>query len=101
MYISRTKPTTRESIMVVTSSTVAENAVCWWEGRKIRKNRRAKGKGAEFRAWGGPGIKRDFTRKKPAFLRARPAPAAPLLLQPESPPRLPQRRRTGRVIRTE
>lgn len=43
-------------MMVVTNSTVAENAVCSCEGRKIRKNRREKDKGAEFRASGGPGI---------------------------------------------
>jgi hypothetical protein len=50
-------------MMVVTNKTVAENAVCSWEGRKILKNRRETDKGLEFAASGGPGIKRDFTRK--------------------------------------
>ena len=47
--------------MVVTSSTVAENAVCWCEGRKIRRNRRETDKG--LGTSGGPVIKADFTRK--------------------------------------
>jgi hypothetical protein len=64
---------------VVTSSTVAENAVCSCEGRKIRKNRRGKDKGLELTASGGPGIKRDFTRKNRACIVPRAAPAATLL----------------------
>jgi adenosylmethionine-8-amino-7-oxononanoate aminotransferase len=43
-------------MMVVTSSTVAENAVCSWEGRNNRKNRREIDKGVELKASGGPGI---------------------------------------------
>jgi hypothetical protein len=73
MYMSRTKPTTRDSMMVVTSSTVAENAVCSCEGRKIRKNRRETDKGLGVS--GGPGIKRDFTRKNRACLVPRAVPA--------------------------
>ncbi len=32
-------PTTRESVMAVISNSVAENAVCWCEGRKKRSKR--------------------------------------------------------------
>src|SRR6266436_6056255 len=32
-------PITRESVMAAISSSVAEKAVCWWDGRKKRKRR--------------------------------------------------------------
>src|SRR5450432_1460882 len=63
-------------MMVVTSSTVAENAVCWCEGRKIRRNRRGKDIGLELTASLGPGIKRDFTWKNPACIVPQTAPEA-------------------------
>src|SRR4029077_10260370 len=36
---SRTYPMTRESMMADISSSVAEKALCWWEGRKRRRMR--------------------------------------------------------------
>src|SRR6266404_2251627 len=32
-------PITRESVMAAISSSVAEKAVCWWDGRKKRRRR--------------------------------------------------------------
>src|SRR5215470_1919450 len=43
MYISRRNPTMRGSMIVVTSSTVAENAVCSREGCSKRRKRRPNG----------------------------------------------------------
>src|SRR6266571_5459757 len=42
MYASRTYPITRESMTADISSSVAENTLCWWEGRSARSARRRK-----------------------------------------------------------
>jgi hypothetical protein len=52
MYISRTNPTTRDSMMVVIRSKVAEKAVCTRDGWNKRKKRRNNGTELEFRASG-------------------------------------------------
>jgi hypothetical protein len=62
MYISRKNPTTRESMIVVIKSTVAEKAVCSREGWNKRKKRRKSGTGPGFSASGEACIKRDSTR---------------------------------------
>ena len=48
MYISRRKPTMRDRRMVVTSKTVAENAVCSREGCRRRRKRRENEMGTAF-----------------------------------------------------
>src|SRR5215475_6591098 len=60
MYISRRKPTTRDSMIVVIRRMVAEKAVCSWEGRKRRRKRPGKGAGAAFGGSGGEGIQARF-----------------------------------------
>ena len=45
MYISRRKPTTRESRIATSSNTVAENAVCTREGFSNSKKRRVRDTG--------------------------------------------------------